>query len=99
MAVRDAIGFEIKNSHLTVVEGYQTRILNNLLEIDELLIELKTPSINPNREIKILEKVQLKVKQVELNARVVSNCLMLYSSEYLKTAFNINVFHDPLTIE
>ena len=40
-----------------------------------------------------------KLKGVELNLKVISNCIMLYSSEYLKSAYNINAFEDPLTIE
>eukprot|EP00347_Sterkiella_histriomuscorum_P005336 403357003 len=97
--VRDQIGNEIKNSHLTICDGYQTRVLNNLMEIEELMNTLKTPSIAPNKEIKLLEKIQAKLKQVELILRVFSNCQMLYASEYMKSTFSINVFDDPLTIE
>jgi hypothetical protein len=40
-----------------------------------------------------------KLKTVELQIKFMSNCLMLYASEFMKSSYNINVFDDPLTIE
>ena len=44
ITVKTAIEKEIKDSHLTVVEGYQARILNVLLEIEEGINEIKPAS-------------------------------------------------------
>lgn len=40
-----------------------------------------------------------KLKRIELIVSLISNCLVLFASDYLKSAFNINVFDEPLTIE
>lgn len=40
-----------------------------------------------------------KLKRIEQIIKLISNCLMIYASEYMKNTYNINVFDDPLTIE
>lgn len=50
-------------------------------------------------KIRALEAMQRKLKRGELILKLISNCIMLYSSEYMKSSFNINAFDDPLTIE
>ncbi|CDW81560.1 UNKNOWN [Stylonychia lemnae] len=99
LQIRETISQEIKNSHLTIIDGYQTRIINLMQDLELYIVIIKTPSTLPHKVIKTLETIQRKFKQIELILKVISNCQMLYASEYMKSTFNINAFDDPLTIE
>ena len=97
--VKVTVENEVADSHLTVVDGFQPRLYNLMSDLEVLIREIAQNSTMPTRMIKTLEKIQKKLKMIELTLKVIGNCLMLYTSEYMKSTYAINAFDDPLTIE
>ena len=82
------------------MEGYQLRIINSFTDIEKMLSTLmREKNMTPMKYGHILESLMNKLSAVELILRCISNCSMLYISEYLKNKFNINALEDPLSID
>lgn len=97
--IKTAVANEVTESHFITMEGYQARILNLMNDVEANLQTISTHSTLPEPLMAALVQAQKRVKRVELTLKTMANCMMLYASEFLKSAYGLNCFDDPLTIE
>jgi hypothetical protein len=85
------------DNHNIICEGNQVKIINHLNEIKQYLPEVTQKEFPDN--IEILEIILKKLKNIEIDLKVMSNIAILYISDYLKSVHKINLFDNPLIIE
>jgi len=55
--VKMQIQNDLFDSHLTVAEGYQSRILNLLNEVEKLILDITSRELMPLKKLRLLEKI------------------------------------------